>query len=130
MKPKRAESLWPKLPVWKQIVLSTDAWPTDLVVPEAVRVPAGAGVPLGGADGNCNWQWELRSCPPKGKYVLRVWPYGFAGAHTDNRKGAHLTVKEAWEFALTNSMPHCLLGKIGLYNEAKEQRRRISHELR
>lgn len=127
--PKRKKSLWPTLPKWKQMILSSDAWPADLVVPEQIRVPERAGVPLSGADENLNWQWELRRCAPKGRYVLRVWPYGSSNAHLDNRKGAILSVAEAWEFALTNSMPRCLMERIGLYRNANHQRRRPSHEL-
>jgi len=126
----RKKSLWPKLPEWKQMVLSSDAWPADLVVPEQVRVPRRAGVPLAGVDENLNWQWELRRCQTGGRYVLRVWPHGTSSAHLDDRKGAVLTTREAWEFALTNSMPRCLMEKIGLYRQKDLQRRRISRELR
>jgi len=126
----RVKSLWPKLPRWKQVVLSSAAWPADLVVPEEVRVPRRAGVPLSGHDENLNWQWELRRCPPKGTYVLRVWPYGSPNAHLDDRKGGRLTVQEAWEFALTNSMAHCLMENIGLYHRRSRQRKRRSREVR
>ncbi len=126
----RRKSLWPKLPEWKQMVLSSDAWPPSLVVPEQVCVPQRAGAPLSGADENLNWQGELRRCQPGGRYVLRVWPYGCSTAHLDNRKGARLTVEEAWEFALTNSMPRCLMEKLGLYRTRDRQRKRISREPR
>lgn len=126
---KRATPLWPKLPKWKQIVLSSDAWPADLAVPEQVRVPKLAGVPLSGVDENRNWQWELRRCPPNDRYVLRIWPYGSSSAHLDKRKGGVLTIAEAWEFALTNSMPRCLMEKVGLYCQAARQRCRTSHDV-
>jgi hypothetical protein len=128
--PKQKKSLWAKLAKWKQIVLSSDAWPVDLVVPEQFRVPARAGVPLSGHDEDLHWQWELRRCQPGGRYVLRVWPYGCSTAHLDDRKGASLTVQEAWEFALTNSMPRCLMERIGLYRKTNRQRRRTSHDAR
>lgn len=120
--------LWLGLPKWKQMVMSSDAWPADLAVPEQVRVPKRAGVPLSGNDENCNWQWELRRCGRR--YVLRVWPFGSATALLDNRKGGSLTIKEAWEFALTNSMPRCLMERLGLYRKSNHQRKRISHEVR
>jgi hypothetical protein len=126
----RKKSLWPKLPEWKRAVLSSDAWPANLVVPEQVRVTARAGVSLSGHDENLHWQWELRLCQPGDRYVLRVWPYGCPTAHLDDRKGGRLTVREAWEFALTNSMPHCLMDRVGLYHQKSRQRKRISHETR
>ena len=125
---RKVKSLWPQLPKWKQIVLSTNAWPRNLVVPEEESVPRKAGVPLAGDDENRHWQWELRRTRA-GRYLFRVWPYGSPTAHIDDRKAARMSVDEAWEFALTNSMPRCLMKKIGLLRKGTQQRRRISNEL-
>jgi hypothetical protein len=92
-------------PNWKAAILSSPAWPDDLVVPQNDSLPEESQVIQDSMSTNANWEWELWRHPEGYRYCLKIWPIDEADFGNPDTAGAELSVMEAFQFLLTNWMP-------------------------
>ena len=99
-------------PNWKQAILVSPEWPKDLVIPQDDELPEDSEPIQESSEDDKGWKWELWRHPDGHCYYLKVWPTEEADLANPDTPGAMLSVMEAFQFLVINSLPRDIIADL------------------